>query len=423
MTVEKVYRTIEQSSTRLGNLLKELVAVDTTNPPGRHYVEMVNLLKKRCEGLGLHTTVIPVPESETLSVLPHADAYPRLNLIARWDVGANKTIHFNAHYDVVPAAGNWRFPPFAPEIEDEWLYGRGADDMKDSIAALLFAILSIRENNLRPVFNIECSFTCDEEIGGELGAGYLVQNRMIQADYVVNCEGGSLLNVGVGHNGVIWMNVTVHGVAAHASQPEKGLNAFEKMVSLVSALQLQKERLAPPDRVFATNSGQHRRPTISIGGVFHGTDGDKVNTVPAQATFSIDRRVIPSENLEEVEQEIREIIKDICIADSELRVEVNTILSIAPCIVDVGHPFVQAFGEAVRVVRERPPSFSATSGFTDLHFFVVDGGLPGVGYGVDGESAHGVDERVSITDLVAVAKIYATLMMMPHASAHTLSGS
>lgn len=414
--MEKVYRTIEQGQERLCNLLKELVAVDTTNPPGRNYVDMVNLLEKRCEGLGLHTMVLPVPASETLCVVPHADAYPRLNLIARWDVGAEKTIHFNAHYDVVPVSGNWRFPPFSPEIEDEWLYGRGADDMKDSIAALLFAISSIRENNLRPVFNIECSFTCDEEIGGELGAGYVVRNQMVQADYVVNCEGGSLLNVGVGHNGVIWMDVTVHGVATHASQPEKGLNAFEKMVSLVSALQFQKERLAPPDRVFETDSGQHRRPTISIGGTFRGTEGDKVNTVPARAAFSIDRRVIPTENPDDVDQEIREVISEICIADSELRLDVNTILSIAPCIVDVGHPFVQAFGEAVRDVRKQRPSFSATSGFTDLHFFVVDGGLPGVGYGVDGESAHGVDERVSIPDLIAVAKIYAALMMNPHAS-------
>ena len=245
----------------------------------------------------------------------------------------------------------------------------------------------------------------------------------VQADYVVNCEGGSLLNVGVGHNGVVWLEVTVHGVAAHASQPDKGVNAFEKMVSLVSALQPLKERLAPPDRVFETDSGQQRRPTISIGGTFRGTEGDKVNTVPARATFSIDRRVVPTESPEDVEQEIREVIKEICIADSEIRVDVNTILSIAPCIVDAGHPFVQAFGEAVRAVRKQPASFSITSGFTDLHFFVVGGGLPGVGYGVDGEGAHSVDERVSIPDLVAVAKIYATLMMKPHTSMHTLSSS
>ena len=421
--MENVYRTIEQGRGRLCNLLKALIAVDTTNPPGRHYAEMADLLKTRCEEVGLKTTCYAVPESEALRVVPNANAYPRLNLIARWDVGAEKTIHFNAHYDVVPASGNWRYPPFAPEIEDEWLYGRGADDMKDSIAALLFAIGAIRENNLRPAFNIECSFTCDEEIGGELGAGYVVRNQMIQADYVVNCEGGSLLNIGVGHNGVVWMEVTVYGEAAHASQPEKGVNAFEKMVSLVSALQPLKDRLAPHNRVFETDSGQQRRPTISIGGSFRGTEGDKVNTVPARATFSIDRRVIPSEDPIDVEQEIREVINEVCKADSELRVDVNTILSIAPCIVDTEHPFVQTFGDAVRAVRNQPASFNTTSGFTDLHFFVVDGGLPGVGYGADGENAHGVDERVSIPDLIAVSKIYATLMMKPPSSIHTQSGA
>ena len=84
------------------------------------------------------------------------------------------------------------------EIDGEWLYGRGADDMKDAIAALLFAIEALQETGIKPQFNIECSFTCDEETGGQLGAGYIVEEGLVHADYVVNCEGGSEMNIGNG---------------------------------------------------------------------------------------------------------------------------------------------------------------------------------------------------------------------------------
>ena len=74
------------------------------------------------------------------------------------------------------------------------------------------------------------------------------------------------------------------------------------------------------------------------------------------------------------------------------------------------HDFPQAFARAVRSIRRQPIKFGTTSGFTDLHFFVEEGGLPGVGYGPNGQGAHGMNERVSISDLVKTTKIYATFM-------------
>ena len=408
--MRKIYDYIKQGRDPLCESLKELVSIPTVNPPGTHYTEIVEVLQARCKALGMQTEMVQVPQAEAQTVVPHAENYPRLNLIARWDVGAEKTVHFNAHYDVVPVSGNWRRPPFQPEVVGDWLYGRGSDDMKDSIAALLFAIAALRENGVQPAFNIECSFTCDEETGGELGAGYIVRKELVQADYVVNCEGGSVLDVGLGHNGVLWLSVTVHGKAAHAARPEKGLNAFEKMAYLVTALCSLKPRLAPQVRVFKTPAGQQRRPTINIGGVFHGTAGDKVNTVPAQATFSIDRRILPIENLAAVEEEFRAAIEEVCQSDPDLTVDVNTTLRIEPCVVEPENPLPQAFARAVRTVRHQPIKFSTTTGFTDLHFFVEDGGMPGVGYGPHGEGAHGIDERVSISDLVQTAKVYAVFM-------------
>ena len=401
---------MKENRTGLCELLQELVRIPTVNPPGDNYAEIVGLLDQKCQALGMQTQIAAVPTARAAQVIPNAETHPRLNLIARWDVGAEKTVHFNAHYDVVPVAGTWRFDnPFSGEIEGDWLYGRGADDMKDAIAALLFAIRSLQETGNKPTFNIECSFTCDEETGGELGAGYIVAEGLINADYVVNCEGGSEMNIGNGHNGVLWLEVEVKGKAAHAAQPDKGVNAFEKAAELVTALQPIKRKLRSPERAFKLLDGSDRYPTLNIGGTFRGTDGDKINTVPACVTFSIDRRITPNEGLEFAELELREAISGACQYYPDLAAETRAILRIEPCLTDTDSPIAKTFADAVRVVRFNQPRFKSTTGFTDLHYF-VNTGLPGVGYGPSGEGGHAINERVHIPDLIRTAAIYATLM-------------
>ena len=408
--IENTLNFIERNKKALCTSLQELVRIPTVNPPGDNYAEIVDLLDERCRALGMQTRIVPVPEAEAVKVVPHADAYPRMNLIARWDVGAEKTVHFNAHFDVVPVSGEWHAHPFDPQIKGDWLYGRGSDDMKDSIASLLFAILAIRETGAQPNFNIECSFTCDEEIGGDLGAGEVVRKGLVQADYAVNCEGSTGLTICNGHHGVLWLEVTVHGKSAHAAHPHSGLNAFEKTAELVTALQSLKEEFGKPHRTFKMPPDIERQPTINIGGVFSGTSGDKINTVPAQLTFSIDRRIPPNERLHQAEAELRGKIKKACKNIPDLKVDVKPALRIEPCLVDTEEPLVQEFSRSVRAIRRNPVKWAPAGGFTDLHFFVEDGKLPGVGYGPRGEGAHGVNERVSISDLVKTTKIYVTFM-------------
>ena len=400
---------VEDNAASLCALLQELVRVPTVNPPGRNYAQMVDLLQAKCSALSMSTEVLEVATDEAVKVVPHAEEFPRLNLMARWDVGADKTVHFNSHYDVVPVSQGWSRDPFDAAIQGKWLYGRGSDDMKDAIAATLTAIEALQRSNVEPAFNVECSFTADEEIGGDLGAGYIAKHGHVHADYIVNCEGGTGLDIGCGHNGVLWLEITVHGKAAHASRPENGLNAFEKMAELVLRLRRLNDGFEEPARAFVTPGGASRRPTINMGGIFGGSEGDKENTVPARATFTIDRRILPNETLKDAEIELRGAIAGACAAIPALRVDVRRTLGIEPCLVDHEHPFAQAFGRAVRGVRRSRVKYNVTTGFTDLHF-LVDGGKPGVGYGPRGQGAHGANERVRIADLVQTAKIYAEFM-------------
>ncbi|MDA1190245.1 MAG: ArgE/DapE family deacylase [Candidatus Poribacteria bacterium] len=394
-------------------LLKRLVAVPTVNPPGERYPEMVDLLEAECRALGLATARHEVCTEEAVAYVPTAEGHPRVNLIARWDVGAEKTVHFNSHYDVVPVSDGWDADPFEPRVQEGYLYGRGSDDMKDSIAATLAAIRALKDSKVNPTFNLELSFTADEEIGGDLGAGFIARHGLIDADYVVNCEGGTENDVGSGHNGVLWLEITVHGKAAHASRPNNGINAFEKMTELVTGLQSLKVRLSAPHRVFVTPSGAERFPTINIGGVFYGTDGDKTNTVPAKATFSIDRRILPNESVASAEEELRGAIESAGASILDLKMEIRRTLAIEPCVVDTTDPFCLAFLKTVKDVRGTEPAFSVTTGFTDLHFLVEDGKRPGVGYGPKGNGAHGANERVDLNDLIVTTKIFARFMATP----------
>jgi succinyl-diaminopimelate desuccinylase len=401
---------IDSHQADLLQALKSMVQIATVNPPGRNYCEMAEHLRERLQALAMDTCVHRVPDADVIEAGVDP-AFPRYNVIARWDVGARRTVHFNAHYDVVPvAAADWKTDPFAGQISGGWVYGRGAGDMKGSIAALLGALEALQATATTPTVNVEVSFTADEETGGALGAGWIVNQGLVQADYAIECEGASGSRVGVGHNGVLWLEVDVEGKSAHASSPDRGINAFEKMAQIVQHLQPLKRRLASAARRWQGPDGQRRQPTINVGGVFSGGEGEKVNTVPGAAQFSIDRRLVPGETLHKAEAELVDMLEEAA-TRADARYQVRSLLRIEPCVVDPSGVLPVAFARSVRSVRRHTPDFRLTTGFTDLHYFVEELGLPGIGYGVGGERAHGADERASIRDLVQTASTYADFLV------------
>lgn len=280
--------------------------------------------------------------------------------------------------------------------------------MKGSIASLLLALRSLRASEVEPLMNVEVSFTADEETDSALGAGWVVENAPISPDYAVVMEGGEGHRVCCGHNGVVWLEVTVHGRAAHGSQPEKGVNAFEKMAALVRELDAHKEELAA--RVFATPEGKTMRPTLNVGGVFAQGPGGKINTVPADARFSIDRRVVAVETVAEAERELRAFLAAAARRIPECRITVAKVSDNHPCYHAPEHPFFAAMAGVVSRVRKKAAVFNVSTGFNDMHFFAHHLKIPTLGYGPGGEDCHAVDERASVKELVRSAKIYAELL-------------
>jgi succinyl-diaminopimelate desuccinylase len=360
-------------------------------------------------GLGLRVRRVPIPRTLQKKTQPHLLHYPRYNVLGFWDAGAKRTLHFNAHYDVVPASGAWKQGgAFNPQLEQGWMYGRGTADMKGAIASMVFALQALRATGTRPNLNVEVSFVADEETDSSLGSGWVTTHGRLRADYAVVGEGGEGNAVCCGHNGVVWLNVQVHGKAAHGSTPEAGINALEKMSALVLALDDYKRRLAR--RKFRTPAGRRLAPTLNLGGVFTAGDGAKINTVPASASFTIDRRVLPTEDLRTAERELRAFLRQAARKIPRCRITIDKISDNFSCYRAPTHPLFAAMQRSVTRVRRRPTKFMVSTGFNDMHYFAQVRKIPTLGYGPGGRNCHAVDERVRIKDLVDSAKIYADLL-------------
>lgn len=389
----------------LVRFLQELIRLRTVNPPGENYGGITQLLAKTLRDLGLKVRRVPVPRAIQKKTQPELLDYPRYNVVGFWDTGAKKTVHFNAHFDVVPVSGQWRHgSPFNPAVEGGWMYGRGTSDMKGAIASIVFALKALKATGTKPNFNLEVSFTADEETDSTLGTGWVTGREKIRADYAIVGEGGEGDVVCCGHNGVVWLNVHVHGKAAHGSIPHRGINALEKMSALVLALGEYKQVLAK--RKFRTPDGHLMTPTMNLGGVFAAGEGGKVNTVPAAASFTIDRRVLPVETVAVAERELRAFLKKAAAKIPQCRITIEKISHNHSCYRDPATPFAAALRASVAKIRRRPAQFTVSTGFNDMHFFANELRLPTLGYGPGGENYHAIDERAKIRDLVESAEIY-----------------
>ncbi len=366
------------------------------------------LERKLKKSLQMKTRILQVPKATQEKWVPGSQAYPRYNLVARWDVGAKKTLHFTGHYDVVPPTAGWKTDPFKPVVKGNKIIGRGSGDMKASNTAALFAVQALKAKGFTPPWNIELSFTADEETGGYAGLGHLVKTKAIRPNAGVLLEGGGGDIIGYAHRGVLWIHITVLGKPGHGSNPRGGINALEKACFLIAELK-KLERVYAGRRSKLLGNKIGRRPTLMIGGLASG--GAKENTIPDRFTFSIDRRLLPEENLATVKAEILAVIEAAKRKDKELQVKVTYPLHVEPGQTDPKEHICTVARAAHRAIMGRSSKFRMSQGFNDMHWLTNNGKVPTIGYGVTGGGAHSDFEYAHISSLVETAKIYAEIAL------------
>lgn len=404
--MEQVFRYIDKNRSRLIELAKGLVSIPTVNPPGENYEKIASFIEKYCKRLGLNTRRVITPKS-VLKRHKVCSGSERINLIANWDCGASKTLHINGHYDVVPVTSMWKSDPFNPVVRQGKLYGRGTEDMKANIAATLMAVESVMAGGIKPHCNIELSFTPDEETGGRTGFGYIAGKNVIKPDYGLS-EGYRSEYISYGSKGLIWFKVEVKGIAAHSSEPHKGINAFEKMVKVSNELLRLNKKISGRKTRYRVKEADNRTSTMVLGGGISG--GVMPNIVPDRCSFTIDRRFLPEEEMERVKREVVDAVNNLKKKDPDLKLKVVVSAEEDSAVSDESAGLFKELKSSVKKVLKKSPKCALLGGATDMRFLIRKG-VPCAGYTVDGAgSSHCDNEFVYVKSLVDTTKIFADVI-------------
>lgn len=385
--------------------LQQLVRVPTDTPPGNnapHAERTAELIA----AWGFDAERHPVPADEVQAY----GLQSITNLIVRRRYGeGGRTIALNAHGDVVPPGEGWTRDPYGAEIDDGRMYGRATAVSKSDFATFSFAVRAL-EAVARPTRGaIELHFTYDEEFGGLLGPGWLLQQGLTRPDLMI--AAGFSYEVVTAHNGCLQMQVTVHGKMAHAAVPATGIDALQGAVAIMDRLYAENQRY----QGIRSKVPGISHPYLNIGRIEGGTN---TNVVPGKVVFKLDRRMIPEENPAEVEAQIRQRIAEAVDgfnagrADDGIRVEIERLLLANAMLPLPGNqPLVDAIQKHGQAVFGEAPAAVGTPLYTDVRLY-VERGIPGVIYGAGPRTvleshAKRADERIELEDLRRATKVVA----------------
>ncbi|OYQ41845.1 peptidase M20 [Rhodoferax sp. TH121] len=383
--------------------LQELVRVPTDTPPGNnapHADRTAELLA----AMGLQADKHSVPASEVQA----AGMQSITNLVVRRAYAAGGlTIGLNAHGDVVPPGEGWTHDPYGGEIADGNMYGRATAVSKSDFSSYTFAVRALESLGLPLKGGVELLFTYDEEFGGELGPGWLLEKGITKPDLLL--AAGFSYQVITAHNGCLQMEVTVHGKMAHAAIPESGVDALQGAVHILNALYAQntlyKQVTSDVDGI--------NHPYLNVGRIEGGTN---TNVVPGKVVFKLDRRMIPEENPTEVEASIRKVIADAAAQVPGITVDIKRLLLANAMRPLAGNkPLVDALQKHGEALFGEPIPAMGTPLYTDVRLF-AERGIPGVIYGAGPRTvleshAKRADERVSLDDLRKATKVVARSLL------------
>jgi succinyl-diaminopimelate desuccinylase len=395
----------------------DLIRIPTVNPPGEHYGDCAEYLRRRMAALGYEVRALPAdgrPE--------HTATHPRINLIAALPgERPHPALHLNGHMDVVPPGAGWTVEPFAGRIRDGRLYGRGASDMKAGLAASLFAVEAVRRAGLRLRGTVQLSATVDEESGGLAGVAYLSQNGWLTrdtCDYLIIPEPLGVDRVCLGHRGALWLEVTTLGRIAHGSMPFLGVSAIDGMADFLQRVNRElKPRLAQRVTAMPVEPAAARRATLNINSIAGGQVAlERIAESPCVADLCVavlDRRFLIEESPAAVRQEMVALLEQLAAADAGFRYQVRDLLQVEPVWTAPESRLVQTTRAAVQQVLGVDPPLIASPGTYDQKHAVRFGGLEQcIAYGPGIlEQAHCPDEYCRVEDLLNATKVLALVCM------------
>jgi acetylornithine deacetylase/succinyl-diaminopimelate desuccinylase-like protein len=417
------YDALTQEATAL---LQQEIRIDTTNPPGDE-LPVAKLLKQKLLAEGIPATIwMPQPGRGVIAA--------RMRGRGRH----NKALILLSHMDVVPAnPKEWQVPPFSGQVKDGAIWGRGSVDDKGPGVIDLMAMLAIRRAGILLDRDVIFVATGDEEAGGGMGAGWVVQHEadiFSDAGYVLNDGGGidsrpnghRYFAVSVAEKAPLWLRLTATGLGGHAAVPSPD-NAVARLIGALARLQAYQPAIRVIDPVaayFKALNGLDGGPPefLDLATALQNADyaknflavphqnamvrdtitptylsaGDKTNVIPPSALAQLDCRLLPGDDPKAVLADLRKVIND----DN---IKVDVLLNFPTVVSPADSPLMTAIAKlAENENAVAVPTMIAN--FTDSHYFrqkglVAYGFIPIELSKVEEEGVHGVNERLPIKEL------------------------
>jgi succinyl-diaminopimelate desuccinylase len=356
-------------------IARDLVRIESMNPPG-HENECAQYVGKLMQDAGLHVSY-------------HEFAEGRTSVVARLEGdGAKAPLCFGGHIDTVPlGAKPWSMDPFAGEVSDGKLYGRGTTDMKAGVAAYLWAALRIASMK-RGKADILFLAVAGEETGCQ-GSFHLARSQVLgRAGALVIAEPTTNYPI-VGHRGALWLQAETTGVTAHGSMPHLGVNAIYKAAKAIGRLERFSFNMTPHPGLGV--------PTLNVGTM---KGGMNLNSVPDCAEFTIDIRTIPGQDHRTLVSSLQSYLGD--------EVRLSPVVDVPGVWTEVDDPWIREVFELVEPVLGEKPQARGAPYFTDASALKpAFDGAPTVILGPgDMKLAHQTDEYCAVDKIEEAANIY-----------------
>jgi len=359
----------------------DLVAIESVNPDlapsGAGEINIARFVASWLKDAGLDVEIV-----EPVAGRPSVVGILR-------GLGGGRRLMLNAHMDTVGAGGMGR--PFEPVVTDGRIHGRGAYDMKGSLAAIMVAAREAKKLGLKG--DVIVTAVADEEVAS-LGTTAVL--KRFHADAAIVTE-PTELRLCLAHKGFVWLEVETRGVAAHGSRPDDGVDAIGRMGRILTGL-------VNLDRRLRLGYGHRRLGRGSIhGSLIEG--GREWSTYPARCVVKVERRTIPGEDGARALKEMEALI-EIAREDSpNLEASARVVLERAPSELSTDHPVALAVGQAAREALGQDAETVGVAYWMDMAL-TNGAGIPTVAFGPTGEGAHADIEWVDVASLETCVQVY-----------------
>ncbi len=364
-------------------LLSDLVRIESINPDltstGSGEAAVAAYVADWLRRAGIDTVVEDVRDG-------------RPNVVARVPgSGGGRTLMLNGHLDTVGITG--MTDPLTPRIADGRMYGRGTYDMKAGVAACMLALVAAKQRQTPLRGDVIFTAVMDEEVAGQ---GTRAIAARYKADGALIAEPTELELV-VAHRGFVWHEIETHGVAAHGSMPELGVDAIARMGRVLVALEdLGREMATRPAHPLLKTGSLH-------AGLIRG--GQEPSSYPASCVLSLERRTLPGETAESVDAEYRAILERLASADPTFSATMTNTLAYGPMETDPQGPLAQTVRAAASMVLGHEPITAGAPYWTD-GATLGEVGIPAVLFGPSGTGAHAFEEWVDLASVKQCVEIY-----------------